>query len=98
MTTLESWLLAIIEHKGSGAATVPEGRAIRAGRLCIEPFGEDYPTLDHERFLDAKRALVHLTREGYLIARAEGVFAVTETGRQRAALESGLHDLRRFPS
>jgi len=95
--SLESWMLALIEERGLGQAEAPGGRAIIAGATTLEPFGEDFPSLDHERFLDAKIALVHLARAGYLKALPDGVFAVTEVGRQRAALERGLNDLQRFP-
>lgn len=95
---LESWLLALIEHKGAGLAVVPDGGRIIAGAAVLTPFDGDYPTLDHERLLDAKLALVYLTRSGYLRASDSGRFELTEVGAQRVALEAGTVDLARFPA
>jgi hypothetical protein len=94
---LESWVLALTAERGYGRIAVPDGRAIVAGRTVVEPFGDDYPTLDHERFLDAKIALVHLARTGHLLALDRGVFVLTEIGEQRAALETGTVSLAAFP-
>lgn len=95
---LESWLLALVEHKGCGRVSVPGGRAIIAGAARVAPFEGDYPTVDHERLLDAKIAIVHLVRAGYLRPVERGEFEITELGLQRAAIEHGSVDLRVFPA
>lgn len=92
---LESWLLALIEHKGAGRASVPDGSRIIAGRVTVAPFDGDFPTLDHERLADAKLALVYLTRGGYLRTTESGQFELTEVGAQRVALEAWTIDLAR---